>query len=464
MQRMHWGRLPWPALAVGILAAALYVGTAGWWPWDHDEVSGLIEVGAAPLQVEGAPAVQLRTIRAAVPVWYVAQGAALAVLPPNEFGARFLPACSAAASILVLFVFAWKRDGPLVAWAAALVMGLSQPLLLIGQNDRFYSTAVFLQMLVFTRLDAASGAGVRDLLLTALLTLAAVLTHNLLVVFFCLCFAAAVLAYAFGTASRALLMRSGVAAAVSAATYFFYLRGVVSGWTSGGLGSASAVVSFSSAAGVPLLALAGFGAGAVLADKRGATDPPAGSRRLFQTLLAAATILFFLSWHLLLESWNAWYAFLFMAPFWWLAAHGVADIANAFQGMRRAAWFGCVLLLLLPKAASYLRDGSRHDLRRSAEVIAADLRGGEAVYANWPSELQYYLARHGHTRVTGWWPGGAISDGECLIAFASNAYEPPLTIPGRAVSQVGQVFTRRFDEESYVVTIYRVSARTAGVP
>ncbi len=440
------------ALIVASLTSLVYFWDVGKWPWDHDEVSGLVEVGASQLHVAGAPAAQLSRIRLAVPVWYVAQRTALSFLPPNEWGSRLLSACCAVGIVIVLFIVGWTRGGAGLAYASTLVTGLSQPLIVVGQNNRFYAMALFFAMLTFSRFWAAPASLWIDLMSVALLTLLAIFSHNLLVVFFCLCFAASALAYIIGHADRLLVLRTGVAAAVSVAAYVLYLHFVIGGWASGGLGEASSLVTVAAAVGIPTIALA------LLGIVTGLRNESTRSYTIVLGLLLAGEVVFIGSWRLFLTNWNAWYAFLFLPPLWLVAAQGVADVGVALADWRRAGWYICIGLILLPNFVSYFRDGSRHDFRKSAAVVADHLREDERVYANWPSELQYYLNSLKPASVTGWWRTDPLPASECIIVYASNAFEPVIVPPGRSMKILGEIFTRRFDEQSYVVRIYQFGA------
>jgi len=78
-------------------------------------------------------------------------------------------------------------------------------------------------------------------------------------------------------------------------------------------------------------------------------------------------------------TWNPRY-FLFLLPaVWVLAAHAMEVIARKLGSASvGAAWYACVALLLVPNLASHFQDGSRHDYREAAAVVAAHAEPGQA--------------------------------------------------------------------------------------
>src|SRR5262249_32642134 len=82
-----------------------------------------------------------------------------------------------------------------------------------------------------------------------------ILAHNVTVAVFVLTFLAASAAFVVGRAPLRVVLRTGVAAAISVLVYFAYISPLVAGWHSTG-NPTPVLVSFVAHAGVPVLALA----------------------------------------------------------------------------------------------------------------------------------------------------------------------------------------------------------------
>src|SRR5579884_1487510 len=332
---------------VALVTTGLYLYHLGEWPWDHDEVASLIELGVLDHEGAGNPDSQYARLPRLVPVWYGAQRLALRVLPHDELGARVLPALCGIATVLLAFVLAYRWRGLWFACALAVVLDGSQVLVWLSQQNRFYSMALLFLTLtlagVWTRL-----AGVKVIVWCAAFATLAVLSHNLMVVVFGLGFVAAVGAFALGWVPRGFVVRSGVTAAVGAGWYVFYLRPIMRNWISGGPGGTPSLVSFVAQAGIPLLALALLGAGLcwLRRDDRRTLGWWVG--------LAAGCLAFVVLAPHFLSAWNARYAVIFLAPFWVLAAYGLEAVARQLASAPAGyLWYACVALLFLPKLASH---------------------------------------------------------------------------------------------------------------
>jgi hypothetical protein len=131
-------------------------------------------------------------------------------------------------------------------------------------------------------------------------------------------------------------------------------------------------------------------------------------------------------------------------------------IAESLRPQLRLLWILAVFVLLLPKLGSHFIDGSRHDFRTAAQIIARDAPNAD-VMSDWPGELQYYLQPL--TGQTARYFEQRVPDSPVVVALGTNAWEPPLTIPGRTVRLLGQVARRRFDEQSHVVRVYFVDRK-----
>jgi hypothetical protein len=115
-----------------------------------------------------------------------------------------------------------------------------------------------------------------------------------------------------------------------------------------------------------------------------------------------------------------------------------------------------VILLFLPKVLSQHQDGSRKDFREAARQIAQAARSEEPVYCNMDTTLRYYLST---SPVLPWKGAGALPAGPCYVALSVNGWDAPLTADGRVVELVATVGRRRFDEQAYLVRVYRLGPR-----
>jgi hypothetical protein len=442
-------------LAVAAVSAFLQFHRLSDWPWDHDEVYALAELGLRESPVENVPEAQLTRMPRLLPAWAAVQSAFLRVLPHDEWGTRVLPALCGTACVVAAFLLGWRARGLAFALGLVLLLDGSQFLVWMGQYNRFYTFAMFFFVLALGAIWARTSSPVLAVL-AAVLTALAVLSHNLLVVLFGLGFLASAAGFLLGWVPRPVLIRSGIAAAVSTILYVAYLRPIMQGWVSGNTGGTPVLVSFVAQAGIPTLALAAFGAvAAVLAS--------AGRKALgWWVLLLVGSLLFMACSPLYLPAWNPRYAFLFMPPVWVLGAYAVEELSGRMPSRALAvSVYGLVALLLLPKLASHYQDGSRHDFRQAAAIVKESAVEGETVFCNWPETLEYYLPSSTGLTVRSWGSAKPFPAPAFFIVYSANAWEPPIGVPGRSVELVAQVHKRRFDEQSHFVNIYRVGATPA---
>jgi hypothetical protein len=446
-------RVPgWAPAAAALAVVLLFVGTAGWWPWDHDEVLSLVEVGfAAPHQYPG-PVAQVERMHRLLPVWYALQHTALRVLPSTEWGTRLLPSSAGALAVIVAFLAARRWRGEWFGWSLLVLTGGSQSLIWLSQQNRFYPIALLWLTLGFV-VAWSRWKGPWAVVLTSALAAIAVLTHSLTVVVIGLGGIAALVGLPFGWVTRRAAVRLLAAAASAGAVYLFYARPILSGWVSGNTGGTNPLVSFVAQMGTPVLALALVGAASAFLSAR-------DQALRWWVAVAGLGMVFLGVVPFALPNWNPRYAIFFMPAFWVVAAYGTATIGESLRGgLVRFAWLACVACLLLPKFASHFADGSRHNFRTAAEVVE-QVAPGDLVYSNWPATLQYYLEPATGQRVGDWppMPMPGPGSGHYMVVIASNAWEPILDVPGKRTDVVTTIARRRFDEQSHVIRVYRVTS------
>jgi hypothetical protein len=389
-------------------------------------------------------------MRRLVPVWWILQNAVLKVLPLNEWGTRLLPSFCGALSVVLAFLWATRAHGLWFGWSLLVLMGGNQTLLWLSQHNRFYALALLWSTLTFLFIWTSDVRRRFDIL-TAFCAGAAILSHNLTLVLFALGAGAAIVSWSIGAMPWAATRRAVVAGACGVGLYFLYLRPLLSGWVAGGTGGTLPIVSFVAQVGTVPLALSVVGCFTLFSKTKRQFLPWWGA--LFVSSLAFLTIV---PW--MLDAWNPRYALLFMPPAWVLGSAGAALIAEEFSTRRLApVWIFTVLLLVLPKIASHYMDGSRHDFRTAATIVAGRPLTA-TVLSNWPAELQYYLQPVNGQAVRYWEPGLLVPEGETVIVLATNAWERVVHLAERRVEVIGQVGRRRFDEQSHLIRIYVVSA------
>lgn len=459
----------WPAvLLVTCLAAVVIFFRLGVWPWDHDEVPSLIELGVADDKIaEKVLSTQVDRLPRLVPLWYTTQRLMLQVLPHDEFGTRVLSALCGLATVSLAFALGWKWRGPLFAAALAMLLALNQSYIWLVQQNRFYSMALLFLTLTLAMIWTHKPRGAAAAALTAVLGLMAVLSHNLVVVVLGIGLIAALIGWILPKVLRfpaieplpgRVVIRSGVAAAVALATYLIYLRPIMADWVSGGTGGTNELVSFAAQLGIPTVALALLGVGFGWVRRLLSAD------LIWWVGVLVGGLMFIGLSPWLLGNWNPRYALFFMPPFWILAAVGVEQVAGSLGSVRTTfVWYGVVALLLLPKLASHYLDGSRHDFRAAARLVAREAEAGNAIYSNWPITLDYYLQSADLPTVGLWPPEKPLPEGPCWVVLASNAYAPVLGLPSRRAEVVAQIAKRRFDEQSHMVRVYRIGPAFQGI-
>ncbi|MFZ5832505.1 MAG: hypothetical protein ACOY3P_20655 [Planctomycetota bacterium] len=436
-------------------AASLLTFKLGEWSWDKDEVASLVELGVRENEfARGKLASQIERLPRLLPVWYGAQRVVLRFLPPDEFGARLLQAICGVVTVGLAFSLGWAWRGGRFAVALAILLGMNQTFVWLVQQNRFYSMALMFTVMALGAIWWQTRKHVVALVACAILSALAVLSHNLLTVVFGIGFIAAILCFIVGAVPWYVLARTATTAAVGFGIHFLYLRPLMSGWISGGTGETSELVSFAAQLGIPTAALAALGIGLSL---RGGLRQ-ADLLWWTATLIGGVCFIGLSPW--LIGNWNARYALLFMPSFWVLAAYGVEQVANALpSSWGRFVWYTCVVLLLLPKLASHYLDGTRHDFRAAGQWVAENARVGEAVFCDFPMELDYYIRQYRSLKPAFWNPQGELPEQGFLVVLASNAYQPPLRLRQRSVTLLEDFFVRRFDEQSHVIRIYRVLPR-----
>jgi hypothetical protein len=441
-----WGPL---ALVLAATIALHFYGLSSW-PWDHDEVPSLVELGLVHLPEGTGPASQFIRLPKLVPVWYGVQGLLLNYVPMNEGGTRLLAASCGILAVAFGFIFAARHWGLAYAFALAVLLNGAQCLVWLSQQNRFYTMALLFFVLTVAAIWSRK-SGIMMWLVTAVLAGLTVLSHNLFMVVFVLAFAAACGASMLGHVRLSVLVRSGIAAFIGVTLYLFYLRPIMQDWTSGDTGGTHSLVSFAAQAGIPTITLALFGTVACLLS----SDIRRGWSwwiLLFGFNLAFVGVS---SW--ILKAWNPRYAVLFMPPMWVLAAYGMETIGRRLRSkLLVLCWYGCVALLLLPKLASHYQDGSRHDFRAAAQFLSKMGDSERPLLCNWPETLFYYLPEHLRPCVRTWWTSCPVPAADCYIVYGSNQWEPILRLEDRPVELVEEIARRRFDEQSHVIRIYRV--------
>jgi hypothetical protein len=405
----------------------------------------------------GAASEQSQTTRLPrlVPIWYWCQTQVMAFLPLNETTARLFPAICGFIFVLVSFTWAWRSQGQTFAICLALMILASPLFLALTQQNRFYTMALLFQCLAqMTILDRTSRFRAGLLVLTVLLTLAAILCHNVLLIYFTLASGVAVVAYAFGWVNRNVLIRSLAAGAASVCLYLFYLRPVIQGWNEIHAHRTVLQVALSllSEAGIPMLLLAFLGGALSLRKEDRSTFG-------YWAMLGATSMAFVFAAPLIIWFFNYRYALLFLFPVWVLAARATWSIGQILADSRLTwVWYGCVAVLLLPKVMSYYQDGSRWDLRSAAKVVS-EMAGEESptVYSNFADILNYYMPAASVKE----WPAKEVADRSCFVVWVTNAWDEPVRAEGRVVELLATVGRRRFDEQSYLVRVYRIRPTTS---
>jgi hypothetical protein len=444
-----YGRRLWLALLVVVLVAACLdsYGIRSW-PMADDEVPSLVEMRLfeVPGNAFSVPAAQLERLPKALPVWYAFQRTALRLFPSNEFGFRLPSLICALIFSGLAFVVAARWRGIWYGVAIAIIVNLSQPFVYLAQIDRFYSMPLLLLALTLIVM-CTPRPGTWMALATAALAALTVLSHNVTIAVFVLAFIAAACAYLVGRAPAYLLARSGLAASVSVLLYFSFIRPLVNGWHSTG-NPTPVLVSFAAHAGIPSLGLAMLGIWlAVEESGRGVT-------MVWWGLMLAGSLCFL---YLTGMTWNPRYFLFFFPAMWVLAAYAMERVARRFEyGSGAAAWYGLVVVLLMPSLLSHFRDGSRHDYRQAAAVLAASAQD-QTILSDDAETISYYLPanlrRHlfVRTKVT------TFPTDEFSLVTRSNAWTALPQIPGRHLQLMSEIYARRYDQFSHILRVYRIA-------
>jgi hypothetical protein len=446
-----WGPRLWLAVVLaGVLTACLGSYRMGTWPMADDEVPtlvemGLFEVDAAAFSVPGG---QLDRLPRAMPVWYGVQRRALALFPANEFGYRLPSLICAILTSAAAFLFAARWRGLWFATALAIIVNGSQMFVFLSQIDRFYSMPLLLLTLTMAAMWLPQG-GVAMILVTAALAALTVLSHTITVAVFGLAALAAGVAYLAGRVTWTLVIRSGVAALVSAALYFLYIRPIVHGWSSTG-NPTPVHLSFAAHASIPVLALAFLGASIAVARRDHVPS------MLWWALLFAGSLCFF---PVAPMSWNPRYFVFFMPAIWVLAAHAVDFVARGI-GSRSvgAAWYACVAVFLAPNLLSHYQDGSRHDYRQAAAVLVTHAAPGQPILSDDAETISYYLPAGLRQTLRVRTKARELPRAEFFLVARSNAWTPLPALPHRQSDLLAEIYRRRYDQFSHILRVYRVSA------
>ncbi|MFL5244371.1 MAG: hypothetical protein ACJ8FY_19905 [Gemmataceae bacterium] len=443
-------RLGLVTICIFLITACFHFYGLDQWPWDHDEVPCLIELGYSKIQLSGAIGEQAVKSPRIMPVWYELQGLALRVLPANEWGTRVLPAFCGVLAVVAAFWAVARYWSLLQACALVILLNGSQCYIWQSQQNRFYSMAILFQILTWIAVMIPK-VSLLSILLCILFSILGVLCHSLLVVVFVLGFASACAAFLCGLTRRSVVYHCGATAAASGLLYFLYLRPFLKGWVSGGTYGTNEVVSFLAQIGLPTIALAILGSGAILFSSK------TNKTMAWWAILAAAGLSFIAGSRFAMGAWNPRYCLLFMPAVFVVASYGVEQVARLLTPMPfRIAWLGCITVLLLPKLASHYQDGSRHDFRSAASVVVNSTKEGQNVVSNWPETLQYYLPEDSGIKVE--WLQSVLPQTDFIAVISSNAWQPVFQSADRKVKVLAEIRKRRFDEQSHIVRVYQVSA------
>ncbi len=447
-----WGPRLWLSAAI-VLVVAFAIQSYGitTWPMADDEVPSLVELGILHNGADkffSVPPEQIPRLPKATIVWNTYQRYAIRWLPVSgELSYRLPSLICGLLTALLVFLIAARWRGLWYAAALSILFNGSQLVALLTQVNRFYSLPMLLLTIAFAVMwSPAGGAGM--LAVAAGLAALAVLSHNIVLPVFVMAFGVAFVLYFVGRASLSLVLRSGVAAAVSVAIYLFYLLPLVRGWASTG-NLTPVLISFSAHAGPPALALALFGGWLAL------TRPDQGDSMLWWLLLFAGSLVFFL---VAPVSWNPRYFIFYMAAMWVLGAHAMEFVARRVGfGAVGLAWYAAITISIAPFLLSHLQDGSRHDYRAAADVLKTYSQPGEPLLSDDAETISYYLTPElianlqVRTRVR------VYPTSEFLLVCRANAWAAQPRIPGRRVDLLAEFSKRRFDQFSHVLRVYRVA-------
>jgi len=436
-----------PTLLVGILALVLQGYGIKSWPMADDEVPSLVEMGLLDVDAQAfsVPASQVGRLPRAVPVFYRFQRFAIDHLPKNEVSYRLPSLVFGVLTSMLAFFVAARWRGLWFAAAVAIVMNGSQLFVYLAQLDRFYALPVLLMTATLILMWVRGGVAVYAAI--AVLTALAVLSHNVTLVVFGLAFGASVLLYLLRRVELDLPLKSALALAVAGVIYVFYLKPIVSGWSSTG-NPTPVLVSFAAQLGIPILALALLGGWFVLGRRDSAP-------LMWSLIIFAAGICML---QLPTIQWNPRYFIFFFPVAWVLSAYAMERIAERVGSpLNAAAWYACVILLLAPSMLSHYIDGTRHNYRDAAQILIQRDGTGDPILSDDAETISYYLPdslRHNlfvRTKVT------HFPESTFYLVARMNAWAPLPVIPGRQMELLGEIYHRRFDQFSHILRVYRVS-------
>jgi hypothetical protein len=445
-----WGPRLWLALAiVVVIAVCLQSYGIRTWPMADDEVPSLVEMGLIHVdpQAFSVPTNQIGRITKVLPVWYAFQRFAIDRLPKSDVSFRLPSVIFGVLMSALAFVVAARWRGLWFAAALAIVMNASQPFVYLAQVDRFYSMPLLLMTATLV-LMWIPARGVLVLPAIAVLTLLAVLSHNITVPVFGLAFVASCALYLLGRARLHLVARSGVAAFVSVLLYVFYLLPLVSGWNSTG-NPTPVLISFIAQLGIPTLALTLLGV--CLCILRRETH----AAMLWLSLMFCGSLCLFQFTNI---TWNPRYFLFFLPAAWVVAAHAVDAVARRLENpLAAAAWYGCVGLLLMPNLLSHYVDGSRHDYRAAANAVMRRYQGEASIFSDDAETISYYLPENLRRNLFVRTKARQFPPSEFFLVTRSNAWTPLPKIPERQVELLAEIYRRRFDEFSHILRVYRIA-------
>lgn len=438
-------------MAVVILTTAICAYGIASWPLIDDEVPTLVEMGLMELEAAAfsVPGSQIGRLPRAMPVWYAFQEAALSVLPATEFGFRLPSLICAVLTSALAFTVAARWRGLWFASGLSLIILGSPMFVLLAQVNRFYAMPLLLLTTTLVVIAVPGGGPVR---LAAAVALAAVtsLSHNITVAVFGFTSVALVGAHLVGHTERAAAVRGVAAAGVTTVLYLSYIRPLVHGWASTG-NPTPPLISFAAHSGVVVLGLALFALWLLV------TRVERDRSLTWWALLLGASLVFL---PIAPVSWNPRYFVFFMPALWVLAAHGVEFLAaRCGYGLAGLGVYGLAGLLLAPGLLSHYQDGSRHDYRRAAEVLASHSDGRAPILSDDAETISYYLPLALRDHVTVRTKVTTPPATEFFLVTRANAWAPLPTYPDRKVELLAEISRRRFDQFSHIVRVFRIGAR-----
>ena len=446
-----WGQRLWLTLAaVVVVAACLQSYGINKWPMADDEVLSLVTLGLQHVDAAmfSFPPDLIEKLPRATPFWHTVQRSALDLLPNDVVGFRLPSVICGTLTSAFVFLLAARWRGMWYAVALSIVLNGSQLFILVSQVNRFYSMPLLLLILALAAMWLPYGR-TSMVLVTGLLALATVLSHNVTVAVFGLALVASCTTYLLGRAPRRVVIRSGAAFAVAGLVYVTYLLPLVRGWSTTG-NPTPVLVSFAAYAGVPTLTLGLLGGWLSVAQ------PDGGEPALWWVLVLAGSLCTF---EVSTFSWNPRYFVFFLPALWVLAADAIHFVARRMNyGATGAVWYACVVILFLPNLLSHYQDGSRHDFRQAAAVLVNNDRLEQPILSDDAETLSYYLPADLRQRLSVRTKAKEFPRSAFFLVSRSNAWMALPQISGRRMDLLAEIYRRRYDEFSHVLRVYRVEA------